>query len=722
MKTSICRNYWSSLFKMTKSKFRGISTIASVGVLALVHGLQADNRKITISANTENWESVFISEINKQIASGKQNDTLFVDFEEGVYPLQQSLRISNDDPKRNTPPVVIRGLGKVHLSGGITLCNHQFKPIASVSVREKIICEKTQEKVLEYDLFKNGIADLGEIKCIGFARAAGDTPVELFYNNERMTLARYPNSGNPYLLKERRSVIPIKKIANQGLDKVVLPIDDTPVKPTQGKIGTFEYSDARAEKWVNAPEVWLDGIFARDWAWSLNKVNKIDTLNKTISLKYEEKYDLTTSHSFFFATNLLEEIDVPGEYFIDRQGGKLYFYPPSDFNEKSSVLKLSSNKQDLLELNGIHNWTVENINFEMGRYRAVNLKKCNAIVFRNCSFRNFGNSAISINGNNNRIENCTIKSIGGTAIVLDGGNSAKLEKAHNTVIGCDISDWAYYNRVYTPAIKLSGVGNNVIGNRIYFAPHGAITIVGNDHLIENNEISNVLLEFRDFGAIYAFIGLNQLMRGHIIRQNYFHNIGSLGGGVHAVYADEATSGWSIENNLFYKIGNKDARVTAIFGNSATYLNIKNNLFLDCSETFELSLHFSTWGKKRYLDSFKKQWEKQYSQENSISEVYLQHYPELKGLSTEDKVYVNTNAFTNNIVGNFTIPLGHKGMYLVKGDKNNLDCLVQSTGNEKTEDKSLPEFLEQWNNADNRKELEKSMPELLRNYLICKRKE
>ncbi len=687
--------------------------------LFLFQHISGENKQLVITPKTNNWITLLKKEVENQLLSNQQKDTLFVYFKEGNYPLGESLKFIRNSSHQTNAPIVIKGLGKVVFTGGATLANKKFKPIADAAVREKIICTEARKNVLEYDLFGNGITDLGEIKCIGFSRVAGVSPVELFYNNERMTLARYPNAGNPYLLKERTTVIPIHKITNQGINKVVLPLDDSPVKPVQGKTGAFEYSDARAKKWVNAPDVWLDGIFARDWAWSLNKVNKIDTISKTISLKYEEKYDLTAAHSFFFATNLLEEIDVPGEYYIDRQKGKLYFYPPTDFNRKSSVLKLSGNEQDFLELKGISNWTVENINFEMGRFRAVNLNQCNAIVFRNCSFRNFGNSAISIIGDNNRIENCTIKSIGGTAISLDGGNRSTLTKSENIVIGCDISDWAYYNRVYTPAIKLSGVGSNIIGNRIYFAPHGAITISGNDHLIERNEISNVLLEFRDFGAVYAFTGRDQLMRGHIIRHNYFHNIGRVGEGVFAIYADEASSGWNIENNLFYKIGNKNARVAAIISNSSSYLNIKNNLFLDCSETFELSLHFATWGKKRYSDSFKKLWEKQYGQENSISEVYLKRYPELKGLNAEDKVYVNTNAFTNNIVGNFSFPLGHKGFYLVKGDKQNLDSLVQASGNAWTENKSLPVFLEKWNNTSSRKELEKVMPELLRNYLIYK---
>jgi hypothetical protein len=152
-------------------------------------------------------------------------------------------------------------------------------------------------------------------------------------------------------------------------------------------------------------------------------------------------------------------------------------------------------------------------------------------------------------------------------------------------------------------------------------------------------------------------------------------------------------------------------------NSSSYLNIKNNLFLDCSETFELSLHFATWGKKRYADSFKKHWEQQYGSSNAISDIYLKRYPELKSLNTEDKVYVNTNSFINNTVGNYTFPLTHKGLYLVKGDKQNLDSLVQASGNVRREDKNLPEFLEQWNSPKNRNELKNTMPEMLQSYLI-----
>ncbi len=681
--------------------------------------LYANNKLITFSADNVAWNQLFMKEVNQHLQSGSLSDTLIVEFKEGVYSLQNTLKFTGKYPSKMNAPIIVKGTGTVLFSGGKTLNAKLFKPLSDPKIKSRIISKEAREKVLELDLKKAGITDLGEIKCIGFGRSAGIAPPQLFYNGNRMTLARYPNGGDPQLLKNRTTVIPIKKITNPGFKKVELPIDESKKTVSAGQGGSFQYSDKRVEKWLEAKDLWVDGIFSRDWSWSLNKVNAIDTVSKTISLTYDEKYDMTSVHSFFFATNLLEEIDVPGEYFIDRQSGKLYFYPPADYNPKTANIALTYTSQELLNLESISNFKVENICFELGRLKAVSLHNCNEVSFKNCEFRNFGISALIIDGQNNSVENCLIHTIGSSAIVLEGGNYETLEKGNNSVVGCEIYDWAFYDRVYSPAIKLSGVGNNVIGNKIHDAPHGAITISGNDQLIEKNEISNVLLEFKDFGAIYGFLGKNQLMRGQIIRGNYFHDIGLIGESVYAIYADEASAGWRIEDNLFYKIGNKGARVAAVLGNTCSYVNVKNNLFLDCSETFELSFHFSTWGKKRYTDFFAKVWKEQYGNEGSIPALYISHYPELKNFMKEERIYVNSNSFTDNTIGNFSIPLKHENYFRTQSSIQNADSLISSKNNIFTEDKSLAVFLENWNKPVDRKKLALTIPEKLINYLYIK---
>lgn len=674
-------------------------------------------KNMKISPDNKNWASEFRDAANNHLQKRDTRDTLFIQFTEGIYPLNESLRFTGDSSIKRNAPIVIRGENNTVFTGGIFLDNSALRIISNPAVRNRIISREARDIILEYDLLKDGINDLGEINCIGFGRSREAAPAQLYINGERMTLARYPNAGDPYLLKNRNTVVPITQVTNAGRKKVELPANLNERDNASAEKGEFVYEDNRIEKWLNSSDIWLDGIFCRDWAWSLNKVNKIVTASKTIRLEYPEKYDLTANHSFFFATNLLEEIDMPGEYFIDRKEGKLYFYPPQEFEPNTSIIQLSGNTQTFLEFEGIEKLKIENIDFELGRFNAVQINKCRNIAIKDCSFRNFGNTAIIANGENIKIEQCTIHSIGGTAIELNGGDVELLKASDNEVLNCDISDWGNYHRVYSSAVALDGVGCRLIGNKMYFSPHGAITISGNNHLIEKNEISNVLLEFEDFGAIHSPLGKNQLMRGQIIRQNYFHDIGQIGERVFAIYVDEATSGWTIENNLFYKLGNPGARVGGIMGNTCSYVSIKNNLFLDCSQTFELSLHFTSWGKVRYDQYFKKIWDKQFSNTANIPAVYLNNYPELKNFLTEDRIYVNTNSFTNNIIGNFSIPLKHENYFITKSDLENSDNLVISEGNRYTQDKTLPEFLDKWNTNKNREELKKEMHELLRKYLI-----
>ncbi len=682
-------------------------------IASFSHCTVPEKNTVKISSDKRNWAIEFSTAINKHLHQSVTKDTLFVHFNDGVYPFNESFGFFGDSSVNTNAPIVIKGNDKTVFTGGITLDNRALRPVSNIDVRNRIISIEARDKILEYDLHNNGITDLGELQSIGFGRSREASTAQLYINGERMTLARYPNAGDPHLLKMRKEVIPINKIISPGKEAVVLPVGGT---DTTSERGVFEYEDKRVEMWLNASDIWLDGIFSRDWAWSFNKIGKIDTINKTIELKYEERYDLTDERSYFFATNLLEEIDVPGEYFIDREKGMLYVYPPTDFNLNNSQIQLSGNTQAFLEFERIENLTIENIHFEMGRFNAIGISQCSFINIINCTFSNFGHSAIIADGNNITVEQCKIYSIGGTAIELNGGDFATLEASNNTVVNCDISDWGNYHRVYSSAVALNGVGCKVIANNLHFSPHGAINLSGNNHLISRNEMSNVFLEFEDFGAIYAFLGRNQLMRGTIISHNYFHNLGLIGERVNVIYPDEATADWTIESNLFYKIGGKGSRVSAIGTNTSSHLSINNNLFLDCSQTLELGFHFSTWGKARYT-YFRRFWEKQFSDMDSIPTVYSEMYPELKNFINEERIYVNTNSFTNNIIGNFSIPLRHDGLFITLSDLENADSLVITKGNRFTKDKSLIEFLEKWNSTKNREELKTEMPELLRKYLI-----
>ena len=83
---------------------------------------------------------------------------------------------------------------------------------------------------------------------------------------------------------------------------------------------------------------------------------------------------------------------------------------------------------------------------------------------------------------------------------------------------------------------------------------------------------------------------------------------------------------------------------------------------------------------------------------------------------EERIYVNTNSFIGNTVGNFTNPLGHKNYFRTVSDLPNADYLVTARDNNFTTDTSLPTFLDEWNKSKDREMLKKSTPKILQDIL------
>ena len=96
-----------------------------------------------------------------------------------------------------------------------------------------------------------------------------------------------------------------------------------------------------------------------------------------------------------------------------------------------------------------------------------------------------------------------------------------------------------------------GVGNIAEHNEIYDAPDQAILLHGNDNLIRYNEISNVVQEASDAGAIY--IGRDYGYRGNNISNNFIHNVQSIFGVSVGIYLDDSVSGITVKGNILYDI-------------------------------------------------------------------------------------------------------------------------------------------------------------------------
>lgn len=158
-----------------------------------------------------------------------------------------------------------------------------------------------------------------------------------------------------------------------------------------------------------------------------------------------------------------------------------------------------------------------------------------------------------ISGQDNGVTDSLIEDIGEGAIVLQGGDRQTLTPANLYAQRNTIRRFAQVARTYQPAVLLNGVGNRAVGNTISDSAHTAILFTGNDHLIAQNDISNVCLETGDAGVIYT--GRDWAARGTVIAQNHLHHISPniSWGRTKGVYLDDQASGIIVRGNVFAQV-------------------------------------------------------------------------------------------------------------------------------------------------------------------------
>lgn len=584
--------------------------------------------------------------------SGLPAGGVTVYLREGTYPRSSTFELTEQDSGTADSPIVYRAYHgeTVTLSGGANLERSGFAAVTDPSVLERIIDPVARGKVVAFDLAARGLTDYGQISRHGYWKASDISllpPMELYIDGQGMTLARWPNE----------STVQMGDILDPG------PTVDDPDLQERG--GTFKYGYDRPAFWTQADDIWLDGIFGYSWEWSYNKIASIDPANKTITLRYGEMSGIQKNWypDFHFAENLLEEIDAPGEYYIDRTNGMLYLLPNAAFAAGHGDIAVTTLKDPMLVTRGASYVRFEELTMTYGRDTAAVIIGGSHVTISHADISNFSGGAVFVNvpsrymdpvpdaeldGHDHLIDSTHIHHIGALAVTLNGGSATTLQPGNNKVSNSHIHDFAYYNKAYNPGIALRGVGNQAIGNEIHDAPHPGFLIYGNDHLVENNEVYDICKMFSDLGAIYMNAGSTPQERGTVIRRNYFHHIGENKPGVEGVYPDNLTMGLKIEQNIFYKMGN-----AAIKSNAGSYIKADNNLFIDTYVPFDNQEMFMGNAPGNKIDTdYMPQWHALFDRyDDFVGTPYLTKYPELANFFTENRYYPDSNDFTNNVVYN-----------------------------------------------------------------------
>nr|WP_145157367.1 Ig-like domain-containing protein [Paenibacillus terrae] len=576
---------------------------------------------------------------------------------EGRYERSGSFDLNEQDSGEAGKPIKYTAYPgeKVTLSGSKRIGKSAFTPVTDQAILNRIISPEARQKVLVADLAGQGITDYGEQSRHGYYLAndlSKVPPMELYVNGQGMTLARWPNQGT----------VQMDEIIDPG------PTRKDPNGEVHTRGGTFSYSYDRPQYWTQADDIWLDGIFGYSWEWSYNKIASIDTAAKTITLRYGEMSGLLKNWypDFHFAQNLLEEIDMPGEYYIDRQAGKLYFLPNAEFTAANPTIEVTMLKTPMINALNASHIDFSELVMEDGRDSAAVIMGGSHVRILNSEIRNFTNSGVLVNtqsrfyyndfqgvpGTDHAIVSTHIHHIGGTAVTLTGGDKTTLQPGNNAVENSHIHDFAYYHKAYNPGVLLSGVGNRMANNELHDAPHPGVLIFGNDHVVEYNNIYDVCRTFSDLGAIYMNAGETPQQRGTVIRRNYFHNIGEGKAGVEGVYPDNFTMGLQIDENIFYKMGN-----SAIKNNGGAHILSRNNIFVDSKVPYDYAdIYLGDQPDNQIPKNYMPKWQALFAANNDfVGTPYLTKYPELANFFTENRYYPDTNTFQGNVIYNPTIP-------------------------------------------------------------------
>ncbi len=440
------------------------------------------------------------------------------------------------------------GDGEVILNGGVTLPRERFASVSDEAVLERLTPD-AQKNVLCADLFSLGVTreQYGELYAFGSYNMAdkydgdwtGDLYCELFIDDHRQTIARYPN-GTEYLYTGE--VVS----EGQGRDSYMSTwaTSGGVLRNPEPDVYKMDKSlSNRIASWKTTESVWMFGYFSNDWADASTPIGRVDHENRTISPAFAAMFGTKKGRPYYFF-NVLEELDAPGEWYLDRENGLLYFYPPEDFSDGSAVeLSLTTGNVIKAEADFL---TFDGFTVKGTRGDAVQITGSNNKIV-NCLIKNVAGNALLVNGYDNLIRDNEITRTGKGAVILNGGDRETLRHANNRAENNLVHDWSEIYETYQPAFTLNGVGSICAHNEIFNSPHEAVTYSGNDHLIEYNIIHDVNLKTDDGGAIYS--GRRWDWYGTVIRYNLIYDLGADGHRPVGIYLDDALAGQTVYGNI-----------------------------------------------------------------------------------------------------------------------------------------------------------------------------
>jgi len=437
---------------------------------------------------------------------------------------------------------------EVIFCNSVELDKSKFRDIIDENIISRIHPQATG-KVKMFDLADQGITKerLGTVLLKSWFGALNNQFVGLYYNGKEEMISQWPNGENEFSN--------YKRVVSYN---------------SAGKKGIIEYSEADPDRWTEAKHAYTMGYWTASYAIDKMNIEYVDPATRTISLINMEGNGLgETSGNRWKALHLLEEIDLPGEWYIDTDNLILYWYP-EEFDGGNGKLELALYNTPIIEVSSksasapdMH-LTFRGITFTQSRVTPLVIKDVNYVTVEDCDFgylRQFGVS----------VSQCGYIKIDRNRFYHIEGHAIRDADYRYSFTGEEPPIELTNNYIYECAKGLGTMPHTIcvdeqnilVSNNTMHHLSGAAVSIGQDYAfdvnVQRNEMYNATQMRSDIGVIYA--GRSRISQGHDISYNFIYDMESkdatllkekeTGRTVYVIgiYMDDTMSGAHIHHNI-----------------------------------------------------------------------------------------------------------------------------------------------------------------------------
>ncbi|MBR0510398.1 MAG: right-handed parallel beta-helix repeat-containing protein [Clostridia bacterium] len=513
--------------------------------------------------------------IREMDKTGKKGVT--VALKAGEYSVKHIAFSKEDSGTENCPVTYCAyGDGDVILNGGVTLSPAGFSAVTDPAVLDRL-SDAAKKNVVCTDLTKLGLTadDWGKLYSVGGYSTAsnydGDTtgpvPCVLYFNGAPMTTARYPDSGTLKVIsvvREGEGLESSTSNHSQREDWATLRNPETTVFTVDKKTAD------RVHGYASLENVWLWTALMYNWADGTSPLKSFDYEAKTMEPAYVSKFGAVPGADYYIF-NVIEELDSPGEWYLDRETGMLYLYPDGNMSDAQISLSLSS--EDLITVTDAGHLRFEGLTVRGTRGGGFAVTG-NDVIISGCKITDLSGVGVSLNGYDNALLESELSHIGASGAVITGGERESLTPGNSRVENCLFHDYSEVALTAGGGVNLNGVGNVCSHNEFYNSPQQAIFYGGNDMLIEYNLMHDVALLSDDCSAVYS--GRRWDCGGSIVRYNVMYNLGDKDHHPNGIYWDDGMSGQTAYGNLILNCKQNGFLIGGGRDN-----NVYNNVLINC---------------------------------------------------------------------------------------------------------------------------------------------